>query len=279
MAIGQHIDPDFSEETFSAIRELVKTAKDLDLGGYKDKCIKRRIAIRIRATRSDTPEEYYRFIRNNPAELDQLLKVITIHVSQFFRNPSTFAKLKDEIIPYLFALAEQDDPPELHLWSVGCAGGEEPYTLALLLRDAFAEEMERIKVEILATDLDAATLETALAGEYPPERLKELPEPLKQRYFRPDGHQFRLTSEIRAMVRFDRQDILRPELYPRSALILCRNVLIYLEREEQQRVMRGFADSLRPGGILVLGKSETLVGVARSLFTTICPIERIYRKK
>ncbi|MBI1922269.1 MAG: protein-glutamate O-methyltransferase CheR [Geobacter sp.] len=252
--------------------------RDFRLGSYKDKCIKRRIAIRIRATSSASPEEYLELLNRDPQEIDLLLKVLTIHVSQFFRNPSTFTKLTTDIFPYLLFKAENEGRAELNIWSVGCSSGEEPYTLAILVLDTFAEELDKTAVSIQATDIDERILEMAQEALYEPERLKDVPPLLKERYFEACNGRFRPVQQVRGMVCFRQCDLLHENSFVESDLILCRNVLIYLERSEQERILRMFADALRPGGILVLGKSETLVGTARSLFRTVCPVERIYKK-
>jgi chemotaxis protein methyltransferase CheR len=268
---------DISDDAFDLIRSTLKNIKDFNLDIYKDKCIRRRIAIRIRATHCRTAEEYGELLRQKKDEPDLLLKVLTIHVSQFFRNPSTFEKLKYEIIPYLFQLPDKKGKERLTFWSVGCASGEEPYSLALIMREFFPMEAARERVAILATDVDAAILETARAGIYGEERLAEVPESFRARWFRTAGGRYHLLPEIKEMVDLERRDLFDRDSFPKCDLILCRNVLIYFERMHQERILHGFADVLGSGGILVMGKSETLFGTIRSRFQTVCPIERIYR--
>lgn len=267
--------PDFS---FAVIKEVLKERRGFDLGSYKDKCMKRRIAIRMRATRCQTADDYCTLIRCDQLELDRLLKVLTIHVTQFFRNPSAFGKLQSETFPYLFARAVQQGRDRLRLWSVGCASGEEPYTLALILRESFAEELGRVSAALLASDVNAEILKVARTAIFGPERLKEAPSAIRGKYFTLLDGRYHLLPEIKAMVEFQQRDLNHTENYPPSDLILCRNVLIYFERKQQEKIMHCFADALDRGGILVLGKSETLVGESRSRFETLCPIERIYRK-
>ena len=268
---------DISSEAFDAILKILKRLRGFHLDIYKDKCIKRRIAIRIRKTGCASAREYGELLMGDATEPDLLLKVLTIHVSQFFRNPSAFEKLKKEIFPCLFARCENEGRDSLKLWSVGCAGGEEPYSLALILKEAFASHIQRTKVSILATDVDQEVLETAQAGVYREDRLAEIPAETRERWFTPEGDNFRLAQEIRDMVTFRRSDLFNIDSMPDSDLILCRNVLIYLERDHQEKILKRFADALHEGGVLVLGKAETLVGESRRRFQTICPIERIYR--
>lgn len=269
--------PAISTEAFETMRLMLKGRRGFNLDIYKDKCIRRRIAIRIRATHSNSAEEYCNLLQQNEAELDKLLKVLTIHVTQFFRNRPTFEKLKSEVFPYLFSLCTREGRDSLKLWSVGCASGEEPYSAALLLKDSFGLETAQMPVDILATDVDAGILETAKAGIYGEERLAEAPGDLKLRWFEQHGEKYHLSPEIKEMVTFRQSDLADTDAFAESDLILCRNVLIYFERWQQERIINRFADVLRKGGILVLGKSETLVGETRRRFQTVCPVERIYK--
>jgi chemotaxis protein methyltransferase CheR len=266
-----------SDDAFEMIGRILKNLKGFNLDIYKDKCIKRRIAIRVRATHCASAEEYCEHLLHHEEELDRLLKVLTIHVSQFFRNPPTYEKLQQEVIPYLFSLCRAEGRPELICWSVGCAGGEEPYSLALLFREAFARELLRTPVTILATDVDEIVLNQARRGEFTEDRLVEVPAEMKRRWFTASGGKHVLAPEIAAMVQFRQGNLCDAAAFTASDLILCRNVLIYFEREQQEKIINRFAEVLRPGGVLVLGKSETLIGDCRHRFRTVCPMERIYK--
>ena len=269
---------EISDEVLDKLRSILKARKGFNLSQYKDKCIKRRIAIRIRATQSATAEAYGDLLLQDGSELDTLLEVLTIHVSEFFRNPATYAKLTNEIFPYLFNLCKQESKNSLNLWSVGCAGGEEPYSLALIMKDTFPEETTRVNCYIHATDVSDSVLKVAAKGIYGSERLKSLPRLLKSRYFTFCGGNYQLLPEIMELVNFEQSDLYCTESYPKSDMIMCRNVLIYFEQKQQAKIIKGFVDALPSGGILVLGKSENLLGETRKPFQTICPVERIYRK-
>lgn len=266
---------EIGEEELLVIQRLLLEQRGFRLDGYKDKCVRRRISIRIRANHCATAREYCTLLQENEAELDRLLKVLTIHVSQFYRNPPTFEKLKNEVLPSLMRRCRQERTP-LRLWSVGCAGGEEPYTLAMVLRE-LAPFFPGTDIEIVATDIEPQVLAAARQGSYVEERLAELPPPFRDAYFTPQAGRYQLKSEILQMVSFQQADMFDTDAYEECGLILCRNVLIYFERVQQERIIRNFARVLRPGGILVLGKSETLFGENRRLFQTICPVERIYQ--
>ena len=265
-------DPEIAPETFARIAAILKAHCGFNLEGYKDKCVKRRINIRVRATQSPSSEAYATLLTHDAAEREHLLRVLTIHVSHFFRNPSTFEKLSGEILPGLL-----QERHRVRVLSVGCAGGEEPYSLAIILRERFAGELAEGLVQIRAIDVDAATLEQAREALYRTDRLAEVSPERLARWFTPEAERYRLNREIRGLVGFGQADLNDPAAGAECDLILCRNVLIYFERGRQEEILNGFADALGGGGILVLGKSETLFGSARRRFRTVCPVERIYR--
>ncbi|RNC72312.1 MAG: protein-glutamate O-methyltransferase CheR [Desulfuromonadales bacterium] len=277
-ALPEEISFDFPDGAFARVREILKARRDFDIGSYKDKYMKRRIAIRVRATHAVSVDDYCELLARSDGEQELLLKGLTIHVSQFFRNRPAFEKLREAVFPALFARLRQEGREEVTIWSVGCASGEEPYSLAIILRDSFAEELKKFKVSLVATDIHEGILDVARKGVYGPERLQDIPDGVLDRWFTKVGEKFELAPPIREMVAFRRGDLFDPVSIIESDLILCRNVLIYFERSEQERILNGFALALRTGGVLVLGKAETLVGETRRRFTTLCPVERMYVK-
>jgi chemotaxis protein methyltransferase CheR len=270
------VGSEFPEAEFREVCRILLAKRDFDLAMYKDSCIKRRIALRVRARGFSEARPYLALLEREEAELDALLAALTIHVSQFFRNPSTFALLERQILPELLRRVQAEGRRTLRLWSVGCASGEEPYSLALLLQELAPPGLE---LSILGTDISAAILETARQGLYEPARLAEVPAAVRERYFTPEGRGFRLAGSIRRLVHFKLHNMLTAPEFPRADLILCRNVLIYFSREEQERILQRFAAALPVGGILVLGKAEMLLGESRRLFSTECAGERIYRRQ
>jgi chemotaxis protein methyltransferase CheR len=278
LVVPVHTQFEISDEEFSQISQTLLLKRGFNLNAYKDRCVRRRIAIRIRANHCQTVKEYCTLLLLQKYELDHLLKVLTIHVSQFFRNFATFEKLRLEIIPQLFAAARQNAAQELRFCSLGCASGEEPYTLALILAEHFAREMQEIPVTIAAVDVDAATLDLAKKGLFSHERMQELPLDYLQSYFSESGARYQLAPEIMAMVTFSLGDMFDSLLYRDCDLLLCRNVLIYFSREQQEKIFRNIAGVLGRNGFLVLGKSETILGESRALFQTVCPVERVYRR-
>lgn len=269
------VGSDIPENDFLALREILCQKRGIDLGRYKNACIRRRIATRVRALGFAEAAPYLEVLQRDEAEVDALMAALTIHVSQFFRNPSTFAALEKTVLPALAGRAAALGRPDLRLWSVGCAGGEEPFSLAILV-DRLS--LAGVKVTILGTDLSASVLERAAQGLFDVQRLVEVPPQVRERCFLGEGRELRLQERIRRMVRFRRHDVLNDPEFPTADLILCRNVLIYFSREEQERILRRFAAALSEGGYLVLGKAETLLGKSRGMFRIEDPAERIYRR-
>ena len=266
---------DLSDDEFSAITELLMERRQFDLAQYKDRCIRRRIAKRLRACKVIDFAAYLHRLTIDRDELDTLLATISIHVSQFFRNPDTYRILEQKILPDLFRRAHAAGQTELTLWSAGCASGEEPYSLALL---ADALDTGGLQVRVLASDISEPVLEAARQGVFETTRLKEVPQDVLSHYFRETDGKYQLIERIRDKVEFIRHNIMTEEEYPAADLILCRNVMIYFTRDEQERILTRFAKVLPEKGALVLGRAETMTGKVRKLYKSEFPVERIYRR-
>jgi chemotaxis methyl-accepting protein methylase len=253
------------ERAFLALTEKISRTRGVSCGSYKDKCLKRRIAVRMRARGIHTYEDYGTLLDQDEREYQELLDALTINVTKFFRNPETWNALR----PYLVALARTR--PALRVWSAGCASGEEPYTIAVLATEVLGEATAAID----ATDVDRLSLERTRQAKYPESAFTEMPADLKRRYF----HDGEPVPPVRDAVRVLAHDLTRePPPRPLYDLIVCRNVVIYFERRAQERLFQLFVNALPPGGVLLLGKVETLFGPARSQLTLADPRERIYTK-
>lgn len=266
---------DLSDDEFSAITELLMERRQFDLAQYKDRCIRRRIAKRLRACKVVDFAAYLQRLTIDREELDTLVATISIHVSQFFRNPDTYRILEQKILPDLCRRARAVGRSELTFWSAGCASGEEPYSLAMLADDL---DTEGLQIKLLASDISEPVLETARKGIFETTRLKEVPQAVLNHYFREVDGRYQLIERVRDKVEFFRHNIMIDEEYPSADLILCRNVMIYFTREEQDRIMTRFARALPEQGALVLGRSETMTGKVRQYYKSEFPVERIYRR-
>ena len=267
------------DQGFSALASRIAGEAGLDVGAYKDRCLRRRIAVRMRACGVHTYTEYLTVLDRTPDEFERLLDALTINVTKFFRNRETWDTLAAGVIPELLRSREG----RIRAWSAGCSSGEEPYTIVMVMALAL-ERLGRIgwldRVRVDATDFDKASLETARAGRYPLKVFSEAPAEAPRRFCQPiDADTVEVRPEIRALVDFRRHDLLRdPPVAPSYDLIFCRNVVIYFDRETQEKLMNRFTDALAPDGILILGKVETIFGTARDRLDLIDPRERIYRR-
>ena len=266
---------DLSDAEFTAVTELLRDRRQFDLGQYKDRCIRRRIAKRLRFCKVANFASYLERLEMDRDELDTLLATISIHVSQFFRNPDTFRILEQKVLPDLCRQARADGRTGLTLWSAGCATGEEPYSLALLVDDLAATDLN---IRILATDISEPVLETARSGYFDAPRMTEVPPEVLEKYFRAENGRYQLIERIRDKVQFMRHNIMTASDYPAIDLVLCRNVMIYFTRPEQERILTRFAAAMPEHGALVLGRSETMADDIRCYYHSEFPVERIYRR-
>jgi chemotaxis protein methyltransferase CheR len=261
-------------EGYAHLRRLVQERTGFDLEAYKGRFIERRVAIRVRATRHERLGDYLKFLARERSEMENLLRCLTIHVSSFFRNASTFEAISSQVFPQLFV---PGGSRRLLFWSVGCSRGEEPFSLAILAHEYLGDARRAWDVQIQAIDVDDRVLAEAKAGEYGWQQVAALSPARRERYFIP-GDRWRLVPEVRRTVRFYRGDILMDPPGGDYDFILCRNLLIYLDRPGQEAVLERFARSLRPGGFLVLGRTEVFVGASREAFEVVDSRERIYRR-
>jgi chemotaxis methyl-accepting protein methylase len=266
------------DPSFAALTRQISRRAGMALDAYKDKCIRRRIAVRMRACGVHSYTDYQSLLEQSPAEYERLRDALTINVTRFYRNAETWNLLRGQIIP---ALCGENDG-ELRAWSAGCSSGEEPYTLAIL----FAEHFQRIgrphhieRLTIDATDIDRGSLERARAGRYGLDALAEMPGELVQAYFEPVGHERRVVERVRRRVAVAHRDLsAQSPIRQDYHLIVCRNVVIYFDRPMQERLFAAFTGALAPGGYLILGKVETLFGAAREGLELVDPRERVYRR-
>lgn len=262
---------------FRALMEKITRDSGFRCASYKDKCLRRRIAVRMRASGAVTAHEYAGILDADPREYDRLLRSLTVNVTKFFRNWDSYASVQDKVVPSLFEMGD-----EIRVWSAGCASGEEPYSVAMLMHKHAVENRIEHRLEgvsIVGTDIDDDSLGAAERGIYGESALTETPRELRVRYFDEMAGLYSLIPVARKMVRFQRGDLLGdPPPLESVHLLLCRNVIIYFEREAQDALFAAFHRAMAPGGYLVLGKVETLLGEARSLFSPVNARERIFRK-
>ena len=262
---------------FRALTEKITLARGVRCDSYKEKCLRRRIAVRMRARGVHSFDDYSRLLDQDAREYELLLDALTINVTKFYRNPETWSALAKPHLAELWRAREG----RIRAWSAGCASGEEPYTIAVLFAETArlaGTPSALAGVRVDATDIDRQSLERCADPSYPDTAFTEMPADLVRRYFTPEAPRRPHTS-IRALVQVSSLDLTR-QAPPRPPydLIACRNVVIYFDRATQERLFDQFAQALSPGGYLVLGKVETLLGPARERLELVDPRERIYRR-
>ena len=236
--------------------DLLRQQQGIDFSAYKTPTITRRLQRRIIATGQHNLSEYIEYLQAQPEEYQRLVGSFLIKVTEFFRDPELFRYLRQRILPELAKRAREADK-SLRVWSSGCSTGEEAYSLAMLVHDVLAQERSQVDVHIFATDLDPEAIAFARRGRYGAAAVGGVPPELRERYLAEVDGVCEVKKEIRSLVVFGEHDVGQRAPFPNVDLVVCRNMLIYFTPELQRRALQLFAFSLRRGGYLVLGKSET----------------------
>ncbi|MBP0495347.1 CheR family methyltransferase [Pararoseomonas indoligenes] len=259
------------ESYLPAIATILRNRTGHDFHGYKANTFLRRIQRRMHVLRIEALDDYVARLRGSEEEAQNLFEDLLIGVTQFFRDPAEFTVLEERIIPAM--LEGRGGADTVRVWVLGCATGEEAYSLAMLLREAMAGMDAPPHVQIFATDIDARALTVARTGRYPQAIEKDVPPERLARWFVKEGGTYAIHKDLREMCIFSAHNVIKDAPFSRTDLISCRNLLIYLNSELQERVIPLFHFSLRPGGYLFLGPSENVTRHGK-LFQ---PVDRKHR--
>ncbi len=252
--------------------------RGLDLGQYRRAYIERRLAARLRALGLHTYRQYTAYLDAHPEEFHGLLDTLTINVTDFFRDKSVYDVFAREVVPVLLEEKLRSRHRMVRVWSAGCATGEEPYSIAMTILEAAGRMRERFLLGVTGTDIDPKALSKAKRAEYDVAALKHIPPSYQLKYVEAKGDRFVIRPEVTSCVRFNRLDLFRDRPLSVVDVIFCRNVFIYFNRDQQERVLETFWSALHRGGYLVLGKSEKLSPGPAGRFELVNGRERIYRK-
>ena len=269
-----------SDQQVDTILEVVRTQTGTDLKGYRRPILTRRISERMARLEMDA-DLYISLCRAGAKECGKLADTLAIHVSSFFRNPIVFEILAQSVLPRL--MEEKD---EIRVWSAGCAAGEEPYSVAILIQEEIRKSRRsNSHPMVFATDSNRGILKVAEKARYPRKSLNDTKLGWVNTYFSSEQEGFQLSSDVRKMVHFSEGDLLSKQtgapaesIFGSFDLILCRNVLIYFTEETQKQILQRMYASLVKGGTLVLGDSEMLYGDLKPRFRTVDARNRIYQK-
>lgn len=290
------------------ILDYLQEKRGFDFSGYHQPMLGRRIAQRLAATSCKNLDEYLSCLQDSAIELDHLLDVLTINVSRFFRDTLTFELIADRILPAIILEKTRRQDHSLRVWSAGCAQGEEPYSLAMIIhkllektgdpsrvRSAGNKKREgsrflqqeglAMNLHIFATDIDSGALMEAGKAVYPLSSVENIKHGLLTKYFMPEGNSFRLIPEIRDMVTFSFYDMLdkKHSVPPESVfgafdLVFCRNLLIYFNTEYQETIIAKLHHSLAENGYLILGEAEAPTMRYHGQFHRVFDFSPIYLK-
>ncbi|WP_374685919.1 chemotaxis protein CheB [Promineifilum sp.] len=258
------------------ILTLLQARTNHDFRHYKQSTVLRRIQRRMQLNGYETLDGYLHYLRQNANEAPALFSDLLIGVTNFFRDAESWRRLEEGVIPRLFD--GKGGGATIRVWSVGCSTGEEAYSLAILLLEHAARLDERPKLQVFATDLEDVALARAREGLYPEAISADVSPERLQRYFTQEGAYYRVRREVRDLVLFAAHSALRDPPFSRLDLIVCRNLLIYLQRPLQDNLFEIFYYALRPDGFLFLGSSETADSAA-DLFQTIDKRHRLYQAR
>jgi len=243
---------------------------------FQRRGVRRKVERRIVELGLLTFEEYLLRIENDPEEKNHLSKILTVTISRFFRDKAVFNSLEHSIIPWFL---KEEGKKNLNIWSIGCASGEEPYTLSILWKEKFEKIYPQTHLFVLATDINESLLERAKEARYKKSSLKEVSEEILRVYFKKENGFYILDQAIRECIEFKKHDVLREEPFSGMDIVFCRNLAFtYFSKESQIDVLKKIATSLKEEGHLVIGKDESLPLTYPSLFVPVFPKEKIYKK-
>lgn len=262
-------------DQLAQIAALLRTRTGHDFSGYKDKTVARRVQRRMQVLQIDEVPDFIDRLRKEPQELDALLQDLLIGVTNFFRDPPAFEALEREVIPKLFEGKGPDDT--VRVWVPGCSTGEEAYSIAILLREHMPRQRAP-KLQIFASDIDEQSLQIARTGRFPSTIAQDIPPARLERHFVREDGTYRIASDLREICLFSSHNLLRDAPFSKLDLVTCRNLLIYLTQELQNRLIPLFHYALNDDGFLFLGTSENVTRHPR-LFSPVDKQQRIFQRR
>jgi two-component system CheB/CheR fusion protein len=263
-----------AETALHDIMALLRSYSKNDFRHYKRATVLRRIERRLQVNSLPDLPAYRDYLREHPQEAKPLLQDMLISVTNFFRDPEAFEALEREVLPSLLENRPSDEP--LRVWVAGCATGEEAYSLTMLLREQMALRHSTPELQVFATDIDERAIGYARNALYPASILADVSPGRLRQFFIREQDQYRVVKAVREKVLFAEHNVLRDPPFSRMDLICCRNLLIYLDRDAQSRILEMFRFALKPGGYLFLGTSES-TDAAPNLFTVANKKSRIFK--
>ncbi len=251
---------------FTKFEKFVRKEFNLDLSGYKPAQLHRRILTIMSRAGAENLDEYMVLIKKDKGIREKFLDYVTINVTEFYRNPQIFEELKSSI------KSELNYNRPLRIWSAACSIGAEPYSISMMLK----EMTPSVRHKILATDIDSNILTKAKAGEYVSADIKNIPKDQLNKYFKQREEKFIVNQEVKELVTFKRHDLILDNYESGFDIIVCRNVVIYFTNEVKEKIYEKFSKALNPGGLLLIGATESIYGYKNFGFEKLSTF--IYKK-
>lgn len=267
------------DRDFKFLLDKIMRNRNIDFSQYRPQILKRRILYRLHLAGCADYWDYILLLNRDPQEYDRLIDSLTIKVSEFFRNPTVFQVLGDEIIPEIVSQKQMREAKVIRAWSCGAAFGQEAYSMAILFCEALGNQLGGFDVSILATDVDNNALAEAQWGSYDKKALRKMRAHLLFKYFTRLQDRYVVNDRARSLVTFRQHDIVSGRPQSGMDLVLCRNLLIYFQKELQEKALRNIHTALKPDGFLVLGNTESLTPQMGDYFQVVDLTRRIYRRK
>ena len=250
------------DKDWELFKQKLRSKTEIDLDLYKEPQMRRRINNRIIREGFKSCSEYFDSVVKDKDEFAAFIEYLTINVSEFFRTPEKFSKLETDVIPDLLKRS-----PKLNIWSAGCSIGAEPYSLSIIMK----EMTPNVRHRILASDLDIEILAKAKKGSYTADEIKSMSPERRRKYFDQDGENFLVKQDIKSCIEFKRHNLLKDSFEKDFDLILCRNVVIYFTDDAKAQLYANFFQSLKPGGILFVGATESILNFRKMGYTSFQP--------
>jgi chemotaxis protein methyltransferase CheR len=264
------------DEAFCFLKAVVRRRVGFDCEGYRETYLKRRMALRLKATGAQSYHGYVEILLASAEEREALRDVLAVNATEFFRNPETFDAFSRVVLPRL--VHEKGGNTNINIWSAGCATGEEPYSIAMVLSEFFGSSIHSYRIRILATDSHAEVLRRAVGGVYAPSQLANVSRDRLARHFvQTETGDYAVNEAVRALVSFDRHNLKSGRRLHGFDVVFFRNVGIYFEQDLQEEILLRICGALNANGYLVAGTTEVPLGRASKLLESIGVINTIYR--
>ena len=265
-------------EDLNQILENINKQTGYDFREYRKSTIIRRVKRRMNTVKVPTYKDYLNVLETKNDEYKNLIDDLTINVTDFFRDPEVFEILEENVFPQIIDTKKQINQNNIKVWCIGCATGEEVYSIAISLNEFLLRNTGNFIFSVLGTDIDSKCIERAISGKYSYSAISKIENKLLEKYFHQDDKSCFIKDDIKKFVKFEKHDLIQDEIQYSFDLILCRNLLIYFLRELQEKVLVKMCNILNQDGFLVLGKSEALIGCVQGKFKVIDKHWRIYKK-